>query len=288
MQILSSGLHDNIISWTPDGLSFVVKKPNLLVSEVLPSYFKEVKYSSFTRKLHRWGFIKILRGKELSAYFHKNFRRGNVELCARMHCSKGSGSSEEVDASYLVQQDIVQRTAGGLESETPLRYNDVDLQDHLAREHSAFHGLSRHAVNNSLHDHDNTRRDINKMHNYYHCPSLERREAMAFQGSMSAGQHQPFFNQEQTYFSLQHNNAGPSPPPHFSNPPHHPPAMLLNNGMPRSAVGATLGGGLDELERARHSIHHRRIMQDAWNALSWESKMRVSRGKTVHPNSTNL
>ena len=62
MQILSSGEHKKIISWTPDGLSFVVKKPNLLVSEVLPSYFK-VKYSSFTRKLHRWGFIKSLRGK---------------------------------------------------------------------------------------------------------------------------------------------------------------------------------------------------------------------------------
>ncbi len=51
MQVLSSGRYDHIISWTPDGLSFVVKKPSLLVSDVLPLYFKEVKYTSFTRKV---------------------------------------------------------------------------------------------------------------------------------------------------------------------------------------------------------------------------------------------
>jgi hypothetical protein len=45
-----------------------------------------VKYSSFTRKLHRWGFTKLLRGRDMSAYSHKKFKRGNLELCQEMRC----------------------------------------------------------------------------------------------------------------------------------------------------------------------------------------------------------
>jgi len=97
MHILSSDAHQHILSWSHDGNSFVVKNPKLLVSEVLPNYFKEAKYSSFTRKLHRWGFIKILRGKELTAYFHKQFRRGNYDLCTRITCQKNA--SYEADAA---------------------------------------------------------------------------------------------------------------------------------------------------------------------------------------------
>ena len=97
MHILSSDAHQHILSWSHDGNSFVVKNPKLLVSEVLPKYFKEAKYSSFTRKLHRWGFIKILRGKELTAYFHKQFRRGNYDLCTRITCQKNA--SYETDAA---------------------------------------------------------------------------------------------------------------------------------------------------------------------------------------------
>ena len=101
MNILSFGEFDDIIEWTPDGLSFVVNKPKALVEKVFPLYFKKeaVQDSSFTRKvrvdmdkflilsysfhpylisllifltsyivflqLHRWGFIKIMRGKDV-------------------------------------------------------------------------------------------------------------------------------------------------------------------------------------------------------------------------------
>lgn len=93
MNILSCGEFDDIIEWTPDGLSFVVNKPKALVEKVFPLYFKKeaVQYSSFTRKLHRWGFIKIMRGKDLSAFCHRNFKQGEFDLCEAMRCSKPHG-----------------------------------------------------------------------------------------------------------------------------------------------------------------------------------------------------
>ena len=273
MQILSSGEHENIISWTPDGLSFVVKKPTLLVSEVLPSYFKEVKYSSFTRKLHRWGFIKILRGKEISAYFHKNFRRGNFELCARMHCSKGGGNSEDVDVSHLLQQtNIMPRM---MHEREIIHEHEQSLREQMAREpRLAFSNIPSLVADAGMHD-PNHSGGMNKMHHYYDLNASLPREA-AFPRPVVGQQHQ-FLNQQEQYFASMNN----ATPPRFNNNSTHN-AIPFNNGMP--LVQQPSQNGL-EFERARHSIQHRRIMEEAWNALSWESKMRVSREKGIHPNS---
>jgi len=104
MHILSLDSHQHILSWSHGGNSFVVKKPNLFVSEVLPNYFKEAKYSSFTRKLHRWGFIKILRGNDLSAYFHKQFRRGSYDLCAKITCQKNAPNEADAISRHMFEQ----------------------------------------------------------------------------------------------------------------------------------------------------------------------------------------
>ena len=34
-------------------------------------YFKQSKYTSFTRKLKRWGFTRVTTGAEQGAYYHK-------------------------------------------------------------------------------------------------------------------------------------------------------------------------------------------------------------------------
>ena len=41
------------------------------VSIVMPMYFKQSKYTSFTRKLKRWGFTRVTTGAEQGAYYHK-------------------------------------------------------------------------------------------------------------------------------------------------------------------------------------------------------------------------
>lgn len=57
-------------------------------SKILPKHFyKHSKYPSFTRKLNRWGFVRVTRGPETGAYFHPCFRRGDYRLVMQMSCS---------------------------------------------------------------------------------------------------------------------------------------------------------------------------------------------------------
>lgn len=84
MQILSMEEYSDIIMWLPHGCSFAIINPKEFISVVLPRHFTKVKYSSFTRKLHRWGFKRVSRGEEAGSYYHKLFQRDNNELCKKM------------------------------------------------------------------------------------------------------------------------------------------------------------------------------------------------------------
>lgn len=58
MIVLSIEEFEPIISWDALGVSFTIHDADRLSKEVLPKFFKGVKYSSFLRKLYRWGFGK--------------------------------------------------------------------------------------------------------------------------------------------------------------------------------------------------------------------------------------
>ena len=88
MKVLSNKEFSDIIAWTPSGKAFNIIQPKMFTSQILPSHFKQAKYSSFTRKLHRWGFMRHYRGPEAGAFFHKHFRRGRMDLVEKMTCSK--------------------------------------------------------------------------------------------------------------------------------------------------------------------------------------------------------
>jgi len=64
MEILDDESTSHIITWLPSGNGFIVRRKEELASEVLHKYFKETKYASFTRRLNRWGFIRIRTIKE--------------------------------------------------------------------------------------------------------------------------------------------------------------------------------------------------------------------------------
>jgi hypothetical protein len=97
----------DIITWLPHGKSFVVLRPDVFVNQVLPRYFPAEgtnrvtgahetatsiegvhKYSSFTRKLNRWGFRQISRGPDAGAFCHDLFQRDDPNLCRGMICQK--------------------------------------------------------------------------------------------------------------------------------------------------------------------------------------------------------
>eukprot|EP00957_Ditylum_brightwellii_P210571 15365123-Ditylum_brightwellii.AAC.1 len=107
MRVLSMEEYSDVITWLPDGRAFVIISPSKLVSIVIPLFFKRAKYSSFLRKLVRWGFQRNRSGKDIGSFCHKNplaikifkihpphtrtitthqqhFQRDNEELCKKI------------------------------------------------------------------------------------------------------------------------------------------------------------------------------------------------------------
>ena len=76
------------IVWSADGKSFIITSPRVFVDTVLPKYFKQTKFASFTRKLNRWGFKRITKGPNAGAYFHRLFQKDKPKLCLKMVCQK--------------------------------------------------------------------------------------------------------------------------------------------------------------------------------------------------------
>lgn len=90
MEILNNEEHSDVISWLPHGKGFIMYKKKKFAAQVLPKYFKQSKFTSFTRKLNRWGFVRVTRGPETGAYYHQFFQRGNLRLCMQMSCQSSS------------------------------------------------------------------------------------------------------------------------------------------------------------------------------------------------------
>lgn len=87
MEILSEEDNQDAICWLPHGRAFIVRDRNLFADKVMPKYFsRHAKYSSFTRKLNRWNFVRVSSGPELGAYYHEFFLRDKPILASQMFC----------------------------------------------------------------------------------------------------------------------------------------------------------------------------------------------------------
>lgn len=91
MRLLSLSEVQEAIQWTPDGDAFVVSSISTCEKDILPRFFKQSKFSSFVRKLNRWGFKQLSKGETSSRivlFQHPLFKRGEIEMCMRMSCSE--------------------------------------------------------------------------------------------------------------------------------------------------------------------------------------------------------
>lgn len=86
-EVLESGKYEDIISWLPGGKAFIITNKKRFASDILPIYFKQSQFTSFTRKLSRWKFVRVPRGTYIGAYYHKLFRRDQKVLCKLMTCN---------------------------------------------------------------------------------------------------------------------------------------------------------------------------------------------------------
>ncbi len=83
---------DNIITWLPHGRAFIVRHAQQLREIVLPRFFKQSKFMSFTRQLNLWGFKRITKGTDAGAYYHELFLRGRPRLSMLMRRQKIKGT----------------------------------------------------------------------------------------------------------------------------------------------------------------------------------------------------
>jgi len=94
MEILDNSHLTDIVTWLPNGKGFIILQKRRFATEVMPMYFKHSKFTSFTRKLNRWGFTRVTRGPESGAYYHKYFQRGQHNLVMQMHCQSKMSSKD--------------------------------------------------------------------------------------------------------------------------------------------------------------------------------------------------
>lgn len=94
------------IAWLEDGKSFVIRDPVEFTRTVVPKFFKATKFSSFTRKLYRWGFRQVNRGigpSDPIIFGNDYFQRDNADLMSKMRsvtaamCRKQSFEISQID-----------------------------------------------------------------------------------------------------------------------------------------------------------------------------------------------
>jgi len=111
MQAMMENPNEDAVAWLPDGKSFVVVRPNQFVDLVLKKVFKECKYSSFVRKLHRWGFVRLTSGTGTDCFHHPLFQKNRTDLCLLISCTPRDSKGEPKVNSAII--------AAGLQNEKP-------------------------------------------------------------------------------------------------------------------------------------------------------------------------
>ena len=88
-----------IVTWSEAGDSFIVLDPQRFSAEVIPTYFKHNKFTSFVRQLNFYGFRKVkgklnFTGKSEQhswEFKHPFFKKGQPNLLADIRRSSGGG-----------------------------------------------------------------------------------------------------------------------------------------------------------------------------------------------------
>jgi len=98
------------ISWLPHGDAFLVRYPTECAETIIPLFFKAAKFSSFTRKLYRWGFRQVEREHKNGHLFppdamifaSEHFKRDARHEMANMRSNTASDQKRKIIASIPI------------------------------------------------------------------------------------------------------------------------------------------------------------------------------------------
>jgi len=105
--LLEQGTYESIVAWLPDGRSFVIVDRDRFMSQIVKPgchrarTFSSVQYDSFVRKLHRWGFARLLPGSGLDVFHHPFFQRDNPDLVTLIDRGNQSKHTETMEKMHL-------------------------------------------------------------------------------------------------------------------------------------------------------------------------------------------
>lgn len=86
MAILSDPANADCIRWGPDGSSFFIVDKDIFARKIMPRLStRQAKFTSFVRKLNRWGFSFVTKGPATGHYRHDYFHRDKPFLVSQMY-----------------------------------------------------------------------------------------------------------------------------------------------------------------------------------------------------------
>lgn len=126
--ILSDRSLGHIITWLPSGKSFCIVNKEAFTKQVLPAFFKESKFESFSRRLKRWGFKKVYTsGRNQIVINHDLFVKGRLDLCKTM-----TGRADQSSQAQMVSQAAVSP-----KTEKDVLQQEVALAEQTLQAHKA-------------------------------------------------------------------------------------------------------------------------------------------------------
>jgi hypothetical protein len=95
----------------------MIHRRKAFTEDILPRHFnKASKFSSFTRKLNRWGFVRLSKAPEAGAYFHPLFQRDNHKLLSQMSCQSATNTSSKNAPSSSFHEEYYRLTENSADS----------------------------------------------------------------------------------------------------------------------------------------------------------------------------
>ncbi|KAL7515860.1 hypothetical protein ACHAWX_000933 [Stephanocyclus meneghinianus] len=129
--ILANRNWNKTVTWLTSGKAFCIMDKEEFTQKILPKYFRESKFESFSRRVKRWGFRKVsTTGTHQLIYYHDLFQRDRPDLCVLMNGRAGQKIKNGSDDTTY-DQDWFE--------------NEIVIQATLAEE---FHQAGRHAMLN--------------------------------------------------------------------------------------------------------------------------------------------